>query len=75
MFMELNRVKEDMHIIKVKTGINTPSDSSGPKMILGGNSGIGGAIGMKRDERRYGEMQATSSAGGSSLGGFFEHIP
>lgn len=29
---------------------------------------------IKRDERRYGDMPANSSAG-SSLGGFFEHIP
>ena len=44
-------------------------------MILGG-SGIGGVsmMNIKRDERRYGDMPANSSAG-SSLGGFFEHIP
>jgi hypothetical protein len=53
------------------------NDISGPKMILGGNSGIGGAnlLNMKRDERRYGEIPANSSAGSSSLGGFIEHIP
>ena len=55
MFMELNRVKEDMVIIKNKTGIHTTHHQfgnqgknlqanadliSGPKMILGGNSGL-----------------------------------
>ena len=84
MFMELNRVKEDISCIKSKTGIsqngggvsnnqgNTGHDISGTKMVLGGNSGIGGAnlISLKRDERRYGDLRGTSSAG-SSLGGFF----
>lgn len=85
MFMELTRVKEDVHAIKSKTGLaqnnqgssnNGNQDMSGTKMILGGNSGIGGTnqLNMKRDERRYGDMPGTSSAG-SSFGGFFEHIP
>ena len=75
MFMELNRVKEDMQLVKNKTGIQS-SNISGPKMVLGGNSGIGGAsvLQVKRDERRYGEIQGNSSAG-SSFGGFIENIP
>lgn len=45
MFMELNRVKEDMVLVKNKTGITSTHSKqgepmSGPKMILGGNSGL-----------------------------------
>lgn len=93
MFMELNRVKDEMIFIKNKTGIkgnaphsytnhnqmsgfnlNPSNDLSGTKMVLGINSGLGGANMMRRDERRYGEIPANSSAG-SSLAGYFENIP
>jgi hypothetical protein len=82
--MELNRVKEEVMHIKVKTGMSQSNqgqsannDLSGTKMILGGNSGIGGAnqLSMKRDERRYGDIPGASSAGSSFGGGFFENIP
>lgn len=92
MFMELNRVKEDMVLVKNKTGIQTTTHHqfgnqvkngqgvggdliSGPKMILGGNSGLSpNIVQVKRDERRYGELQARSSAG-SSFGGLNENLP
>lgn len=50
MFMELTRVKEDVHAIKAKAGLaqnhqgasnSGNQDMSGTKMVLGGNSGIG----------------------------------
>jgi hypothetical protein len=69
MFLELNRVKEDMVLVKNKTGLNINSnnnnESSGPKLILGVNSGLGGGINMKKDERRY---EIPNSSAGSSLG-------
>lgn len=78
--MELNRVKEDMQLVKTKTGIsiNSGGDMTGPKMVLGNaNAGIGvpaSVINIKRDERRYGELRGNSSAG-SSFGGYVEVIP
>lgn len=71
MFLELNRVKEDMVLVKNKTGLNVNSNSnneaSGPKMILGVNSGLGGGINIKKDERRY---EMPNSSAGSSIGVF-----
>lgn len=81
MFMELNRVKEDMNLVKTKTGIissNNGGEISGSKMVLGNsNTGIGvppSVLNIKRDERRYGELRGNSSAG-SSFGGYVEVIP
>jgi hypothetical protein len=44
-------------------------------MILGANTGLGGINILKRDERRYAGDHPGASSAGSSLGGFFEHIP
>lgn len=66
MFLELNRVKEDMILVKNKTGLNVNNNEiSGPKIILSGNTGLGGGINMKKDERRY---ELGNSSAGSSLG-------
>jgi hypothetical protein len=78
MFMELNRVKEDLILVKNKTGISNNAEMSGPKIVLGNsNTGIGvpsNILNIKRDERRYGELRGNSSAG-SSFGGYVEVIP
>lgn len=69
MFLELNRVKEDMILVKNKTGLNINQNSnepSGPKMILGVNSGLGG-LNQKKDERRY---ELPNSSANSSIGMF-----
>ena len=71
MFLELNRVKEDMILVKNKTGLNVNLNSnepSGPKMILGVNSGLGN-INQKKDERRY---ELPNSSANSSIGGVFD---
>lgn len=72
MFLELNRVKEDMILVKNKTGLNVNShngnDISGPKIILGANTGLGvGGFNLKKDERRY---DIPNSSAGSSLAAF-----
>jgi hypothetical protein len=81
MFMELNRVKEDIVHIKSKTGIasntgimnNDLSSPGGPSKMLGGNIAQS-ILTIKRDERRYGEIKGNSSAG-SSFGGYADAIP
>jgi hypothetical protein len=69
MFLELNRVKEDMILVKSKTGINSNNNNepSNTKIILGGNSGLGGGLNNKKDERRY---ELPNSSANSSLGAF-----
>lgn len=82
MFMELNRVKDDLVHIKVKTGIasnntglmnNDLSNTGGPSKMLGGTIAQS-MLNIKRDERRYGEIKGNSSAG-SSFGGYADTIP
>jgi hypothetical protein len=81
MFMELNRVKDDLVHIKVKTGIasntgqinNDLSNPGGPSKMLGGTIAQS-ILNIKRDERRYGEIKGNSSAG-SSFGGYTDAIP
>lgn len=85
MFMEVKSMKEEMRMVKGKLGITqvnshnanlNKNDSTGPKMILTGNSGIGIAnvMSIRRDERRYGDIPGNSSVG-SSHGGFSENLP
>ena len=61
MFLELNRMKEEVSYIKTKTGISTnplinnntsSNDFSGPKMVLGNNAGLGGGLMGLKDPRR-----------------------
>ena len=58
MFLEMNRMKEEIALIKAKTGINTVlPEASGPKLVLGHNSGLA----LHKDARRF--EQSLSSNG------------
>ena len=79
MFLELNRVKEDMLLVKGKCGIgnnnnSNNNDQTNSKIVLGGNSGLAGLGqgGLKRDERRY---EMPNSSAGSSIFGGGESLP
>lgn len=73
MFLELHRMKDEVSVIKLKTGISTNNNLNqisssgvgvGTKIILGNNAGLGGGlIGYKKDDRRF--DPSLSSAGSS----------
>jgi hypothetical protein len=72
MFLELNRMKEEVTVIKTKTGISTnvqgnqinAGDAREAKIVLGNNAGLGGGLLGLKDGRR---LEASISSNASSF--------